>query len=131
MDPTNVTGLNITIDKADQLIANSVSVQVAGELDMHTAPSLRGAVSELVNSHPGTSVALDVEALTFTDSSGLSALIAIHKLTNASGGQLMLRRPDPRLRRMLSITGLDKVLVVQAPPISPPGRGGDTTRGRE
>lgn len=126
-----MTGLNIAIDKADQLISNSVTVHVSGELDMHTAPSLRGALSELINSHPGTSVALDVESLTFADSSGLSALIAIHKQTNASGGRLLLHRPDARLRRMLSITGLDNVLAVQEPPVRPPGRGGDTTRGRE
>ena len=126
-----MTGLNITIDNADQLVGNSLTVRVAGELDMHTAPSLRGALAELFHTHSAMSVSLDVEELTFSDSSGLSALIAIHKLAHASGGQLLLRKPDSRLRRMLSITGLDNVLVVLEPPVPPPGRDSETLKGSE
>lgn len=104
-----MTELSIDIHWTDQ----QVSVCLAGELDMHTAARLRGAVAELISSHPGVEIALDVSKLTFTDSSGLSALIAVYKQTGAAGGRLVIHHPTPRLSRTLSITGLDNVLPVR------------------
>lgn len=115
----DVTGLSIDSDRTDQ----HLNVCLSGELDMHTAKRLRGEFAELISSHPGVEVALDVSELTFTDSSGLSALIAVHKQTSAAGGRLVIHHPNQRLTRMLAITGLDSVLLVQPYPE------GDTRKG--
>ncbi|MGH3438050.1 MAG: STAS domain-containing protein [Sciscionella sp.] len=88
------------------------TTRVAGELDMHSAPELRAKLGAVIAARPGGNVRLDLRALDFADSSGLSALIAMHKLAEASEGRLVLINPPRSVRRMLAITGLDTVLTV-------------------
>jgi anti-sigma B factor antagonist len=86
-------------------------IYVAGELDFHTAPALRKEILALLNDGVNRLV-LDVGQLDFIDSSGLSVIIAGFKRYKESGGELILRSLTERTRRVLEVSGLNKVLVV-------------------
>ena len=86
-------------------------IYVAGELDFHTAPDLRKEILALLNDGVNRLV-LDVGQLDFIDSSGLSVIIAGFKRYKESGGELILRSLTERTRRVLEVSGLNKVLVV-------------------
>lgn len=85
----------------------SARIHVAGDLDYgHTAPLL-DAVSELISAKAGVrELHLDFTALGFLDSTGLSALLIVHREVSRSGVMLHLDNRPPHLERVLEITGL-------------------------
>jgi anti-sigma B factor antagonist len=89
-------------------------VAVAGEVDVDTAPRMRRAL--VAGLAAGERVVLDLAAVTFMDSSGLSALLAIHQDAKAAGLTFQLQRVPPAVLRLLTVTGMDSVLIVLPAP---------------
>ncbi|WP_329052986.1 STAS domain-containing protein [Amycolatopsis sp. NBC_01488] len=82
---------------------------VAGDLDYDSAPALRTTLGALPLG-TGTGLIIDLSALTFCDSSGLSTLIAAHQLTRTTGSALALAAVPPRLLTMFRLTGMEPLL---------------------
>lgn len=78
-------------------------VALTGELDALTC---QGLAEHLIGS-PGSLVVVDLSQLTFIDSSGLGALHVARQRAIKGGGNLVVSRPSPMVRRVLEITGLD------------------------
>ena len=74
-----------------------------GELDASTVP---GLAEQLVHD-AGSLVVLDLNWLTFIDSSGLGAIHVARQRVTDDGGILVVCRPSPAVHRVLEITGLD------------------------
>ena len=90
-------------------------VEVGGELDLYTAPSFRESVLEAAGDTDPPKVIVDFRGLGFIDSSGLGAIVACLKHLRERGGDLALAAPDGSgLRRLLDLTGLDRVLTLYA-----------------
>lgn len=92
---------NVTVD-------GSV-ISVVGEIDAHSVAEVDAALVEVDDA--GATV-LDLSGVTFVDSSGLRSIVAAHKRARDAGGSLTVRRPSPAVRRLLELTGLDGVLVI-------------------
>ncbi|GAA1565869.1 hypothetical protein GCM10009678_55990 [Actinomadura kijaniata] len=92
-------------------------IEVAGELDIATAPILEDELSQATTPVTGrvavTWVALELSGLSFADSSGLNVLIRWWKRLQAGGGNLLLLHPTGRVASLLTITGLDRFLPVR------------------
>ncbi|MEW2275468.1 STAS domain-containing protein [Streptomyces griseofuscus] len=86
---------------------------VAGEVDMHTAETLRRDASMIIE-QGCPHLILDLSHVGFCDSAGLSALIGLWHATQAAGGALGLANVPDRLMRMLTLTGVDTVLPIHA-----------------
>jgi len=84
------------------IVAADFGWVVSGELDVRTAPSLAQALS--ADPHPDGSWHLDVAGVTFIDSSGLGALLALAREADERGGSLQLDRPSTCVQRLLEIT---------------------------
>ncbi|MFV0136738.1 STAS domain-containing protein [Streptomyces sp. HMX87] len=84
---------------------------IAGELDFSTAPDLRTQALALIE-QGHRHLILDLEAVTFCDSSGFSALVGIWRCATAADGTLVLSAVPDRLQRMLDLTGLSTLLPV-------------------
>lgn len=87
-------------------------VDVIGELDLATAPELRRAVTAACEGAARTLV-LDLARLSFTDSTGISAISAATARAAEQGISVMLRNPSERLRQTLTILGLDRTLPLE------------------
>ena len=88
-------------------------VEVGGELDLYTAPSFRESVLEAASDIDPPKVIVDFRGLGFIDSSGLGAIVACLKHLRERGGDLALAAPEGSgLRRLLELTGLDRVLTL-------------------
>ncbi|SEE66720.1 anti-sigma B factor antagonist [Streptomyces sp. 2231.1] len=86
---------------------------VAGDVDMHTADTLRRDASVIIQ-QGCPHLVLDLSQVGFCDSAGLSALIGLWHTAQAEGGALRLASVPDRLMRMLTLTGVDTVLPVHA-----------------
>jgi anti-sigma B factor antagonist len=93
---------------------SDVVVVVAGDLDLATVPRLEQALtSALAVACDVTRVVVDLRAVEFIDSSGLTALIKAHRRAGDDGRPLVLRAPSARVMRTLELTQLDSVLDVE------------------
>jgi anti-sigma B factor antagonist len=88
-----------------------ITIAVAGELDLATAPLL-GATFHRLNSAQRLHVHLDLSGVSFCDAAGLNAFLAADRLLRASSGRLTLIRPSPQIRRLLTITKLEQILAI-------------------
>lgn len=86
---------------------------VRGELDLHTEPDLRQSLSPLADVEDAT-VIVDLCGVPFVDSTALGMLSGLARRLRAGGGELVIATDDPRLRRLLELTGLLSVLSVES-----------------
>lgn len=92
-------------------------VDLSGEMDMATAPSLIDEVGKLIAVKDQGPIALETSHVTFCDSSGLNAFIRLWKQARSAEVDLVILRPHARLGRLLSMTGMDRhVPVLEALP---------------
>jgi anti-sigma B factor antagonist len=84
-------------------------LSVEGELDLHTAPSLSERLLELGDARP-LHLAVDMTNVTFMDSSGLGVLVSTLKRQRERGGELALIGATGSPLKVLTITGLDRVI---------------------
>jgi anti-sigma B factor antagonist len=84
-------------------------VEVLGDLDLATAPGLRQQVLALLNAGE-RSIVLDLTPTDFLDSLGLGIVVAIWKRVLVHGGAFAVVCPEPRLRRVFGVVGLDRIL---------------------
>ncbi|MGW0561494.1 STAS domain-containing protein [Streptomyces sp. NPDC003016] len=98
--------LTLTVQRTEGPL---VLVATAGEIDVDSAPALRtGALRLIAQGHPY--LILDLDLVTFCDSSGFNALIGIMRCAKDAGGSLTLAATPGRLARMLDLTGLSTLM---------------------
>jgi anti-anti-sigma factor len=76
-----------------------------GELDRATVPRFERAVADLAD--PGHLV-LDLNQLEFIDAGGLRAIVDMARKAERSGRSLQLANPSAMLRRLFTLTGLER-----------------------
>lgn len=89
-------------------IASGSVIELTGELDHHTAPEVRDALSAL-RLCAGQQLVLDLDALTFCDSTGITVLIAARNRVLAAGAGIVLVAVPDRVSRVFRLVGLDRV----------------------
>jgi anti-anti-sigma factor len=86
-------------------------IQPSGILNNALASQLCHEVDEIINS--GTRIILvNLENISFIDSSGLGGLVNAFKSTRAAGGRLVLCSVCEQARMLLEITGMDQVFEI-------------------
>lgn len=82
-----------------------------GTIDYWTAGPLRTAVEEAV-AVPCPRVVLDLGGVSFVDSTGLALLVAADQWAGNRDGRFRIAEPAAQLRRLLSMTNLERRLAV-------------------
>lgn len=82
---------------------------LAGEIDIAAAPPLRAAAIDALEQSSGDELILDLSRVTFMDSSGIGALVAIRNAASAKDQAVRIVDPSPAVRRMLELTALTAV----------------------
>jgi anti-sigma B factor antagonist len=88
-------------------------VAPTGRLDVAGAPELKDAISKVIKDGP-TRVVIDMEGVSFVDSTGLGSVIAALKQIRSSQGELRLAAPNQQVRVVLELTTLDRVFPYYA-----------------
>lgn len=83
-------------------------VRLSGELDMATSAGVEQTLTTMAG--PAV-VVVDLQGVSFIDSSGLSTLLRAKREIERRGSQLVLRNPHPNVLRVLQLTGLDRMLL--------------------
>jgi anti-sigma B factor antagonist len=83
---------------------------LVGRLDRTSAVVLRGQVDDLVD-EGWHQLVIDLEQVSFVDSSGLGALVRALGTTRRVGGDCRLAGPGSQVRALLQASTLDRVLT--------------------
>ncbi len=97
----------------DVLVTDGATrVVCAGEVDCSTAPDLRRALDGAFAGRP-SAVTVDLEAVTFLDSAGLSVLAVAHRTADRAGTRMRVLVGTRAVARALQVTGLWDLLGVE------------------
>lgn len=86
-------------------------VRFTGELDLVAAAELKAAVDDLIDRGKVTHLYINLERVTFLDSSFLGALLGRFRRISQVGGQVGLIRPADSVRPTLELSGLFKTMA--------------------
>jgi anti-sigma B factor antagonist len=82
---------------------------IEGELDIATAPELATMLERMrAHRHP---VVLDLEGVTFMDSTGLTTLMDAWLESERDGWAFSVRAASPAVRRVVALAGIDQMLA--------------------
>jgi anti-sigma B factor antagonist len=95
-----------TVEAADE-----VTVAIRGELDVSTASQLWEHLAEAIP-RARHRLVLDLSDTGFIDSIGLGVFVRAFKRLRDQGSELVLRSPRRNARRILNVTGLDRVMMI-------------------
>jgi len=92
------------------------TLRVSGELDLSSTGKLGAAIRAVESSQPAA-IVLDLQNVTFLDSTGLNLLLAEQANARTNGCRLLLVRPRGPADRIFRLTLLeDRFEFVEAPP---------------
>lgn len=84
-------------------------VKLAGDLDLGVLPT----AAKLLRGLDDADIAIiDMRAVTYLDSAALGMLMAARERVVASGGVVRIVSSDKRLKRLLTVTGIDTSVTV-------------------
>ena len=86
------------------------TVRLSGEIDTYTVPEVRRAFDKVAATADGK-VVVDLREVSFLDSSGLGAIIALHRRVVDAGGRLELVCTGMPLQ-LMRLMSIDQVIDV-------------------
>lgn len=84
-----------------------------GEIDHHNAKELRAELDRFIVSAQPRQLAIDLSGITFMDSSGIGLIMGRSKLMKECGGSLEVRDPQPYIKRVLKLAGLERIVKIR------------------
>lgn len=103
----------IGLDICQRTAVDTFVVEVAGDVDLDTTPQLEAAISRCLEQAGDRPCVLDLTAVTFLDSAGLTALLDGSLRAREQHGFLRVVVDSNRpVIRPIAVTGLDEVLAL-------------------
>jgi anti-sigma B factor antagonist len=97
--------MTLSIASAD-LPDATTRLTLTGEIDLGSAKDLRDAIHRAVRDREIRALIVDVDAVTFIDSTGIATLISGRQLADACATSYAVVNPRDLVRRVLEITGV-------------------------
>ncbi len=98
-----------TLQIRTETSADTHVLVLSGELDLASSGSLDTAIAELCMDG-ARRIVLEMEGLSFMDSTGLRAVLVGRELCEVNGGELLVGETSAQVRRLLDISGVAEKL---------------------
>ncbi len=94
-------------------IAGTVmTIHLPAELDHHSAEQIRAEADRLIRTRNIRSLMFDFAGTSFMDSSGIGMIIGRYKMMRFMGGNVVAIRVGEAMRRILTLSGVYKVIDI-------------------
>lgn len=87
--------------------------RLSGEIDHHNAREFRTELDRYIVTAQPRELAIDFGGITFMDSSGIGLIMGRSKLMRECGGSLEVRNPQPYIRRVLKLAGIERIVKIR------------------
>lgn len=95
-----------------RLIRNTLVVRVKGELDMLVAEELRLEIDNRLDNNQVNNLIINLEKVSFIDSSGLGVIIGRYKKISANSGKMYIVGAQPAVEKILFFSGINKLIPI-------------------
>lgn len=95
----------------DLELSTHTVLRLRGEVDLFTAPRLRAALSQLVESGQWD-VIVDMHGVEYFGTAGLAALAGALANVRRHGGSLKIACPHPHVLKLFALTDMNKVFRI-------------------
>lgn len=110
----NVEGVDkLSLDINLERIGKVLLIRLEGELDHHTAEQLRTQVTEKLVDGQVKHIVLNLEQLSFMDSSGLGVILGRYKQIKANDGEMVVCAISSSVKRLFEMSGLFKIIRLE------------------
>lgn len=86
-------------------------VSMAGDIDMHTSPKLRGELLTLIQKRP-SALCIDFAGVSYIDSSGIATFVEGLKGMKSYGGRMLLCAVPNGIMEIFNFSKLDRVFEI-------------------
>ncbi|WP_442594670.1 anti-sigma F factor antagonist [Neobacillus sp. D3-1R] len=101
--------LNIDMEVKNDVLC----IRLTGELDHHTAEDLRELATTAIEKYNIRHILLNLEHLTFMDSSGLGVILGRYKQIKQLHGEMVVCAISPVIQRLFDMSGLFKIIRLE------------------
>lgn len=93
--------------------SGTLRVRLFGELDHHTAQETLESVCSAAETALPRDLILDMEGLSFMDSSGIAVIVRTMRKMQHIGGRLWIENPSPQPLKVLDASGIERLVPVK------------------
>ena len=93
--------------KGDTLV-----VRVGGEIDHHSAVSVRVGIDEKIAAERPGRVLLELSRVDFMDSSGLGLIMGRYALVQKYGGNFAVLDPSTAVLKIIRLAGMERMITI-------------------
>ena len=90
-----------------------LNVVLHGEIDHHSAVTVRSDLDDIICASKPNKVVLDLSYVDFMDSSGLGLIMGRYALMQRLGGEFRLRSPNERIMKIFELAGLGRIIKIE------------------
>lgn len=101
--------MNVTFSMLDTVL----TVVLEGELDHHNIKDIRELIDLRIERARPARLILDLRGVPFSDSSGIALVLGRYKQISAAGGSMEIRNVCPQVKKIFSLSGVDKLIAVK------------------
>jgi len=89
---------------------NILIVELSGELDHHTAESVRLEIDEAIMKASVKHLIINAKKLEFMDSSGIGVILGRYKLMKHKQGKMLICNMNETIAKLLELSGIFKII---------------------
>lgn len=104
-------------------VGKTLTVYIRGEIDHHTAASVRQGIDALLFERRPERLVIDLSAVGFMDSSGLGLIMGRYSVMRELGGELVVYNPCRETWTILTLAGMERIIRIEFPPDHMPPAG--------
>lgn len=94
------------------VVQGRLLVRLEGELDVYQVDQVRAVMEQALDDSGSQTLILDLENMSFIDSSGLGVLLGRYKRLQASGGTMLAASIQPQVHTVFELSGLLKLIRI-------------------
>lgn len=91
---------------------NTVIVHLEGEMDHCTAQHIRRMLDQYICDGSVKNMVLDMEEMTFMDSSGIGVILGRYRLLQQRGGKMMVKNMNRQVEKVFHLSGMNQVIEI-------------------
>lgn len=93
-------------------LSGRLTLYLTGELDHHEACCAIRTIDELMDEYLPRDCVLDLNGLSFMDSSGIAVIIKLNQRMKSLGGRMWVENPAKQPLRVIDASGIDRLVPV-------------------
>ncbi|WP_141433397.1 anti-sigma F factor antagonist [Bacillus sp. 03113] len=101
--------LNIELEVKHEVLC----IRLSGELDHHSSDELREKAIYAIEKNNIRHIVLNLEQLSFMDSSGLGVILGRYKQIKQLHGEMVVCAISPAIQRLFDLSGLFKIIRLE------------------